>query len=181
MRTTSDLKRPIGGEIDRPHVERAARTGGHRIGAKANDQIGAGVVVSKPSTTGVVGGTLILGNLQPYDRTVVDMVLANAKVVIIGDVHQLEKRQDHDMCRDPRIPGSGPGKVVVSVLADGQHSVSVVVVQQCQAELLLVIDALQPPGRFPRRLDRGQQQGYQNADDGDHHQEFHQSKAGPLF
>ena len=50
---------------------------------------------------------------------------------------------------------------------------------QRQADLLEVIGALGPPGRLPRRLDRRQQQGNQDADDGDHHQKLDQRKAFP--
>jgi hypothetical protein len=47
------------------------------------------------------------------------------------------------------------------------------------AELLEVIRALQPPGRFPSRLNRGQQEGHENADDGNDHQQFDERESGP--
>jgi hypothetical protein len=47
------------------------------------------------------------------------------------------------------------------------------------AELLEVIRALQPPGRFPSRLNRGQQEGHENADDGNDNQQFDERESGP--
>jgi hypothetical protein len=40
--------------------------------------------------------------------------------------------------------------------------------------LLQVVRTLRSAGRLPRRLDGGQQQRHQDADDGDYDQEFHQ-------
>ena len=37
-----------------------------------------------------------------------------------------------------------------------------------------IVDALRSPASLSRRLDRRQQQGYQNADDGDHDEQFNQ-------
>ena len=67
---------------------------------------------------------------------------------------------------------------VRTIQSDWQHAETVVIIVQRQAELLQVIGALDPPGRFPRRL---QQQRNQIGNDGDHHQKLHQGKAGPLF
>jgi hypothetical protein len=39
---------------------------------------------------------------------------------------------------------------------------------------------LDAPGGFARRLDRRQQQGYQYGDDGNHHQQFDQSKRSTI-
>ena len=52
------------------------------------------------------------------------------------------------------------------------------VVVQGRTKLLQVVVALGPPRRFAGRLDRGQQQRDQDADDGDHDQQFNQRKAG---
>jgi len=46
-----------------------------------------------------------------------------------------------------------------------------------QADLLQVIDALRPPGRFARGLHGGEQQRDQDRDDGDDHQELDQGEA----
>ena len=50
--------------------------------------------------------------------------------------------------------------------------------QKRQADLLEVVLALQLSGGLARRLHRRQQQRDQNADDGDHHQEFDQREPG---
>ncbi len=44
------------------------------------------------------------------------------------------------------------------------------IIVQCQSHLLQIVAALHAPRRLPRQLHRRQQQGNQNADDGDHHQ-----------
>ena len=49
-----------------------------------------------------------------------------------------------------------------------------VVIVHRQSNLLQIVQALGPPRRFPRRLNGGQQQGDQDADDGDHHQQLDQ-------
>jgi hypothetical protein len=41
---------------------------------------------------------------------------------------------------------------------------------QRQADLLLIVAALHPAGRLPRRLYRRQQQRHKHADDGDDHE-----------
>ena len=51
--------------------------------------------------------------------------------------------------------------------------------QQAQPDLLEVVEALNLPGRLSSRLHRRQQQPHQHADDGDHHQQFHQREAHP--
>ena len=55
------------------------------------------------------------------------------------------------------------------------------VVVQGQADLLEVVDALGTPGGFAGRLDGGQQQGDQDADDADDHEQFDQSEGTSLF
>ena len=51
------------------------------------------------------------------------------------------------------------------------------VVQHGQAELLEIVLALAAAGRFAGRLNRRQQQGDEDADDGDHDQQLNQSKS----
>jgi hypothetical protein len=53
------------------------------------------------------------------------------------------------------------------------------VVLNGQANLLELIFALRPPGRFPRGLNRREQQGHQNPNDRDHDKKFDQGKSGP--
>ena len=47
-----------------------------------------------------------------------------------------------------------------------------------QADLLQVVDALDPPGRLACRLHGGQQQGDQDRDDRDHDQKLDQGESG---
>ncbi len=49
-------------------------------------------------------------------------------------------------------------------------AVRVVITVHRHAQLLQVIHTWRPPRTLPRRLDRGQQQCHQDADDRDHHQ-----------
>jgi hypothetical protein len=53
------------------------------------------------------------------------------------------------------------------------------VVVQGQAQLLQVVLTPRAPGRFARRLHRGQEQRYQDADDGNDHKKFDQGKTAP--
>ncbi len=46
------------------------------------------------------------------------------------------------------------------------------VIQECQPHLLKVVAALRTPCGLPCRLHGRQEKSYQDADDGDHHQEF---------
>jgi hypothetical protein len=45
-----------------------------------------------------------------------------------------------------------------------------------EAELTHIVDALGTPGGFTGGLDSRQQQGHQDADDGDHHQQLNERK-----
>jgi hypothetical protein len=47
--------------------------------------------------------------------------------------------------------------------------------------LLQVIRALRPPGRLAGGLYGWQQQGNQNANDGNHHQQLHQRETSPVY
>ena len=58
----------------------------------------------------------------------------------------------------------------------GKLAVRIVIVLRRQGELLQVVAATHPPRRPAGRLDRRQQQGDENADDGNHHQQFDQRK-----
>jgi hypothetical protein len=49
-----------------------------------------------------------------------------------------------------------------------------------QANLLEVVDALHPSGCLARRLDGGQEQGDQNADDGDDDQQLDERETASL-
>ncbi len=49
-------------------------------------------------------------------------------------------------------------------------------VVQCQGNLLDVVHAGGPPPRLTGRIDGRQQQGDENADDGDHHQQLNERK-----
>ena len=60
--------------------------------------------------------------------------------------------------------------------AGGKGSMGVLDVVARQADLLQLVDALDSPGRLARGLDRRQQQGSQDANDGNHHEQLHQRK-----
>ena len=64
----------------------------------------------------------------------------------------------------------------VTVGRGRQYKVDVVVVLDCQAQLLEVVGTLDAPGRLAGRLDGGKQQGNQYGDDCDHHQQFDQGE-----
>ena len=81
----------------------------------------------------------------------------------------LQERQDHGR---PRAAVRGWWVV----RAVGQGAVGRVVVVQCQPDLLEVVAALHAPRRLPRRLHRRQQQGDENANDGDDHKQLDQCK-----
>jgi hypothetical protein len=61
-----------------------------------------------------------------------------------------------------------------------QPSGDIVIVMKGNAELLEIIAALGSPGRFPRRLHRGQQQRHEDADDGNYDQQFDKCKSTAL-
>ena len=52
---------------------------------------------------------------------------------------------------------------------------------QCQANLLEIVHARRTPPRLAGRIDGRQQQADEDADDGDHHQQFHERKTTSLF
>jgi len=58
-------------------------------------------------------------------------------------------------------------------------SSGILVIDDCQTDLLEVIGALYPPRRFPGRLHGRQEQPHQDADDGNHHQQLDQGKTTP--
>ena len=60
--------------------------------------------------------------------------------------------------------------------ADGKDFVGRVVVVNRQPELPQLIAALHPPRRLARTLHRRQQQGHQDANDGNHHEQFDERK-----
>jgi hypothetical protein len=64
---------------------------------------------------------------------------------------------------------------------NGETHVRVVVILQGEAQLLEIVVALRAAGSFARGLNGGQQQRYEYADDGDHHQQLHQRKTKPPF
>ena len=54
-------------------------------------------------------------------------------------------------------------------------------VVQSQPELPKLVPTLVAPCRFSHRVDRGQHDTDENADDGDHYEEFHKSECGASF
>ena len=64
----------------------------------------------------------------------------------------------------------------VSFASHGILPFGIVIQLLCNHGLLEVVDTLGFPSRFASRLDGGQEQSNQRADDGDYHQKFNQSK-----
>jgi hypothetical protein len=64
-------------------------------------------------------------------------------------------------------------------IAHRKGEVCIVVVMQRQTDLLKIVRALRPPGRFASRLHGGQEQRHQDADNSDHHQQFDERKGSP--
>ena len=58
----------------------------------------------------------------------------------------------------------------------GEFSVGPFEVVNRQPDLLEVVIALRAAGRLAGRLHRGQEQGHEHANNGDHHEQFHQRK-----
>ncbi len=61
----------------------------------------------------------------------------------------------------------------------GEALVSLVIVVQAQADLLEIVDALDPSGGLAGALNRGQQQGDQDGDDRDHDEQLNQGEPAP--
>ena len=77
-----------------------------------------------------------------------------------------------------------PCWVFITVVRRGNAFVHTLEIVHCQGDLFEVVGALNSTGRFTRRLNRRQQQGDENANDGDHDQKFDQRKCRsrqPLF
>jgi hypothetical protein len=60
-----------------------------------------------------------------------------------------------------------------------EHPEDVVIVVHGNAELLQVVAALRPAGRFAGGLDGGKQQGDEDRDNRDYHQQLNQRKTSP--
>ena len=58
-----------------------------------------------------------------------------------------------------------------------QRAVRIVIVVQCEADLLQIISARNATSRFPGRLHSGKKETDENRDDGDHDQQFDQREA----
>ena len=80
--------------------------------------------------------------------------------------------QLHQVPPQPRVAVDPAGREA----ADG-----VVVVVHGQADLLQVVDALRPAGGLPRRLDRREQEGDQDRDDGDDDEQLDQREPAMAY
>ena len=69
----------------------------------------------------------------------------------------------------------------MSALIVRNPAVSIVIIVQCQPDLLQIILALRPARCFAGLLHCWQQQRNQHRDDCDDHQQFNQRKSNPLF
>ena len=67
----------------------------------------------------------------------------------------------------------------LGIAAGGEEALCRMVVLEAEAELLDVVGTLRAPGRLAGRLDGREQQADEHADDGDHHQQFHEREAAP--
>jgi hypothetical protein len=76
----------------------------------------------------------------------------------------------------PVVPTIGVAHPEASPAAGRIMSIGLLMVQTSEGELLEAILALYSPRGFPRRLHGWQQQRNQDADNRNHHQEFHESK-----
>ena len=76
--------------------------------------------------------------------------------------------------------GSIDGVVLVIDVAGRKRADSVLVVEQREADLLQVVDALGSASRLASRLHRGQEQGDQDRDDGDHDQQLDERECWTL-
>ncbi len=92
-------------------------------------------------------------------------------IIILVNVALVQIRQDFGE------PAFANGIVRRRSMVAGKIALGVVVSVQRQADLLEVVGAGRTVGRLAHILYRRQKQGGQYADDGDHHQEFNQSKA----
>ena len=89
------------------------------------------------------------------------------------DIRQVHIRKNLDMHRM-----SSQGIVRLSRrLTHGETSMRVVVVMQCESDLLHVVLALSSSSRFTGLLHGRQQQGNQNRNDRNHDQQFNQRKS----
>ena len=96
---------------------------------------------------------------------------------MVVEVALLQKRQDMDAPTGAVIESTMRQVLFGTASIDINHPGwkpprGVMVVVQRQTDLPEVVRAERPPGRLNRR----QQHRNQNADDGDHHQQFHQGK-----
>ena len=94
-----------------------------------------------------------------------------------------EERQKGDEPAGPTIVmvNSGPSsRAIGPLLARREGIVGVVVIVQREPQLLEIIGTLHATGRLASCLDGWKKQSDENADDGDHHQQFHQRKTGLL-
>ncbi len=81
----------------------------------------------------------------------------------------------------PRFRAAVGGVAVLdcSVPLVGKRPERLVIVVAGDADLLEVVAALAAAGRFPGLLDRRQQDGHQDGDDGDDNEQFNQSERPP--
>ena len=80
----------------------------------------------------------------------------------------------------PAIPRSEVSEGLRNDLRRGELPRRRFIVEQRETQLLHVVGAGTAAGRFARRLDGRQQKTDERADDGDHHEQFHERKAGTV-
>ena len=86
-----------------------------------------------------------------------------------------------DVGQDSHEPGETVSTRLRGQSAWWKHAVGVFIIMNRQADLLEIVLALQPSRRLARRLHGRQQQGDENADDGDDHQKLNECKTDFLM
>ena len=110
--------------------------------------------------TGCLGGGRVQAQIQP-------------QVVVNGGLFEVRRYQGE---RGPPVEVPA-GNVRAGNIGRWEEGIRIVIVVECQGDLLEIVLALQARRCFADFLHRGQKQANQDGDDGNHHQEFNEGKA----
>ena len=114
-----------------------------------------------------------MAEAREFDTARSMSVWEQVEVEGVVDLRELELREKLRV----RPPGVSPAGDVTVDPARRERVVTVTVVMQGQADLLEVVDALDPPGGLSGRLHGRQQQRDQHRDDGDDDQQLDQRES----
>ncbi len=130
------------------------------------------------------GRTVQDGNLHISDRQVCGGIVALVEVVKLVDIGLVHLRENENQpgraFEKPARAEVVRGRAGVFLGTGREMAVDFVEVVQSDAELLEVVFAGRPPGRFPRLLNSRQEQGDQDCNDGNHHQQLDQGESSSL-